>query len=99
MNAYPISFSVKATEDLDAIFDYVAKDSPAVAAQIVDRLVVFCNETLSEHPYIGVQANSLEKGLRSFNVSSYRVLYSVPNQSVLIRRIVHGSRDTKRLSL
>jgi len=99
MNAYPVSFSIRAVRDLDAIYDYIAADSPAAAEQIISRLETFCLETLSAHPYAGIEVSSLQEGLRSFNVSSYKVLYSVPKQSVMIKRIIHGSRDTQNLEL
>lgn len=99
MSAYPVSFTCEAVRDLDAIYDYIAKDSPGAAEQIINRLELFCTETLSHHPYAGKQANDLKKGLRTFTVSSYRVLYSVPNKSVMIKRIIHGSRDASLLKL
>ena len=99
MKHYPVTFTVRAIRDLDAIYDYIAEDSPAAADQIISRLEVFCNETLSAHPYIGLQVNDMQQGLRSFTVSAYRILYSVPNQSVMIKRIIHGSRDMKRVDL
>ena len=99
MNAYPVSFSIRAVRDLDAIYDYIAADSPTAAEKIISRLETFCFETLSAHPYAGIEVGSLQKGLRSFNVSAYRVLYSVPKQSVMIKRIIHGSRDTKSFDL
>ena len=99
MNAYPVSFSINAVRDLDAIYDYIAEDSPAAAEKIIGRLETFCLETLSAHPYAGIAVSDLQKGLRSFNVDSYRVLYSVPQQFVMIKRIIHGSRDTRNLEL
>lgn len=99
MKAYPVTFTVSAIRDLDAIYDYIAEDSPEAADKIINRLEVFCNETLSAHPYIGIQVDQIQKGLRSFSVSSYRVLYSVPKQSVMIKRVVHGSRNVKGLDV
>ena len=99
MKAYPVSFTFEAIRDLDAIYDYIANDSPHAAEQIINRLELFCTETLSNHPFAGKQAIDLKQGIRTFTVSSYRVLYSVPNKSVMIKRIIHGSRDVSRLKI
>lgn len=99
MKNYPVIFTVRAIRDLDAIYDYIAEDSPVAADQIISRLEVFCNETLSAHPYIGLQVNQMQQGLRSFTIGSYRILYSVPKQSVMIKRIIHGSRDMKIIDI
>lgn len=98
MSNYPVTFTVQAAQDLAEIYDYIAQESEPAASAVVTRLESFCNQTLAQFPHSGKPADHLRKGLRTFTVKSYLVLYSVPKQTVTIQRIVHGSRSTRGLS-
>jgi toxin ParE1/3/4 len=77
--------------DLDGIFAHIAKDSPAAAANVVDRIErVF--ERLSHFPESG-QKTDLE-GIRRLPITPYPylVLYEVTATEVVIHHIRHGAR-------
>ena len=47
-------FSRLAEQDLDEIFDYIARDKPVAASNFVERLRSECS-FLASHPEIGLQ--------------------------------------------
>lgn len=80
-----------ARNDLDAIWDYVAREArdegPAdgLIHAIPERLWL-----LVEHPRIGRVRDDLGVGLRSFPVGSHVIVYEVNGSDVSIPRIIHG---------
>ena len=89
----PVRISADAENDLDAIWLYIANDSPVSADQFLDRLVTTLTTTLSIAPLAGRTRDEFGVGLRSFPVESYIAFYRVRNEVVEIIRIIHGARD------
>jgi len=93
------SVSPQAESDLDDIWLYVAKQSGSmdVASRQIDSLAdrfLF----LARFPRAGrVRDLELGKGLRSFPVGEYVIVYCVEGDDVLILRVVHGRRELERL--
>ena len=89
----PVRISAEAEADLDAIWLYIANDSPINADRFLERLVTTLTTTLSTLPLAGRTREEFEAGLRSFPVESYIAFYRVRNNTVEIVRIIHGARD------
>jgi toxin ParE1/3/4 len=89
----PIRISAEAEADLDAIWDYIANDSPTNADRFLERLVTTLTTTLSTLPFAGRSRDEFEAGLRSFPVENYIAFYRVRKDTVEIVRIIHGARD------
>jgi toxin ParE1/3/4 len=51
---------------------------------------------LRNHPLAGSSQAELGQGIRCYVHRSHRIFYSIEDDLVLIRRIVHHSRDAKR---
>ncbi len=85
-----------AESDLDEIWLSIAGDSVARADKFIDdltdRFVL-----LASTPRAGRARPELAQGLRSFAFRKYVVFYSLADESVLIERVLHGSRDISRL--
>jgi toxin ParE1/3/4 len=86
----------EASEDLQAIFEYIAGDSPSNAASMIERILrslelleVFPHRTIVDPPY-AVQG----KPLRSLPVGSYVVYFSVNDETRIVQvlRVIHGAR-------
>lgn len=88
-----VQISAEAEADLDAIWDYIALDSPIDADRFLERLVATLTTTLSTLPLAGRARDEFEEGLRSFPVESYIAFYRVHDGQVQIVRIIHGARD------
>jgi toxin ParE1/3/4 len=89
----PVNVSEAAQRDLDDIWLYIAKDSPANADSFIDRLIDTATKVLSVIPRGGRICEELGEGIRSFPVESYIVFYKEADSSVDIVRILHGARD------
>ena len=89
----PVRISAEAEADLDAIWLYIANDSPINADRFLERLVTTLTTTLSTLPLAGRSREEFEAGLRSFTVESYIAFCRVRKDMVEIVRIIHGARD------
>jgi toxin ParE1/3/4 len=91
--------TAQAEADLDQIWNYIVKESGNIEiarrqiASITDRFYLLAN-----HPHLGrARDTDLGSGRRSFPIDRYVIIYRVENESVLILRVVHGSRDIEAL--
>jgi len=93
---HKIIWSPEAVADLTEIRDYVARDSEAYAAALVER-ILFSIDRLSDFPNLGQRVPELDDDfIRQLIVDRYRVIYRVRAQSVDLAAIVHGARDLPR---
>lgn len=92
-----VRWSLTAGNDLQDIEDFIARDSVLHAIAFVDR-VVESAETLLKNPRIGrVVPEFNREDLREVIFRSYRVVYLLQDDKIVILRVVHGSRDLAAL--
>jgi toxin ParE1/3/4 len=85
-----------AEQDLLDIWQYIALDNEQQATKFLSELrEKICN--LSLFPFSGIQRDDLHKGIFLIIHKKYSIFYIVKNESVLIARVLHGSRETKDL--
>ena len=88
-----VRFTRRATAQLGAIFDYIARDNPAAAAAVVARIEERATR-LSDFPHSGRPSG--EPGIRVVIATPYPYLiyYHVNAQrsEVQIIRVLHGAR-------
>src|SRR5689334_10018567 len=91
-------FSVtdSAQTDLNGIWNYVARDNPEAADRLLAEIYDACL-SLGEMPGIGRRREELARGLRSFAVGNYVILYRPLEEGVEIFRVLHGARNIKTL--
>jgi plasmid stabilization system protein ParE len=98
--AFRIILSPEAGGDLQAIYDYVAQDSPTNAAKLVGRLLdaieslaTFPHRTVAEH-----RSGKLRYPVRSLPVRPYVVYFRVidEEQAVRVLSVRHGARRKPR---
>jgi len=88
-----VRYTKRALAHLDEIFAYIARDNPAAARSVVERIqsVVL---VLAEQPYIG--RTTVSEGVRVLPITPYPYLlfYSVnpASQEVRILRVRHAAR-------
>lgn len=80
-------------EDVWGYMDLVNKQS---ANDFLDDLYEKINSLL-EMPFMGVKRNEYFDGVRVVFYQKYNIYYLVENKTILILRILHGSRDIKSL--
>jgi len=87
-----VVWSPVARADLDAIADYIAKDSPARAAVFVDRLIEAA-ERLAEFPRSGRLIPEIgDPDSREILLGPYRIMHHIEGDAVIVVAIVHGAR-------
>jgi toxin ParE1/3/4 len=85
--------------ELDEIWLWTAKESGSV--DIADRLIDSITERfflLARYPHMGrPRDDDLRRGLRSFPVGRYVIIYRAESEDVLISHIVAAARDIEPL--
>jgi toxin ParE1/3/4 len=90
--AHRLVWSQRAVQDLEAIAEYIAQDSPAYAAGIV-RTIINQTKTLSRFPRSGRKVPEFDdENIRELLAYSYRVIYRIQEEEVLIAAVIHGKR-------
>jgi toxin ParE1/3/4 len=87
-----VAWSEPAVADLVAIHNYIARDSPYYARRFVERLIAAA-EPLASFPQLGRTVPEGDGRHRELLVRSYRIIYRVEGEEILIVTVVHGSRN------
>lgn len=87
-----VSWSPDAVEDVEAIASYIAKDSPYYASSVVKKILA-AGAALDQFPHIGsIVPEISDPTMRERFVYSYRIIYRVLENNVLIVAVIHGRR-------
>jgi len=87
-----IRWSPEALEDIDAIAEWVNRDSPIHAASLVERFITAA-ESLARNADRGRKVPELQDfSCRELFVQSYRLIYRVDKTVILVLAVVHGRR-------
>jgi toxin ParE1/3/4 len=90
--ALRIAWSRRAAQDLENIAEFIAADSPAYAAAVV-RKILDRSRHLAQFPHSGRKVPEFDdENIRELVVYSYRVIYRLHSEQILISAIVHGKR-------
>jgi toxin ParE1/3/4 len=90
--AYRVEWSPRAVEDLEAIAQYIAADSSAYAAAVV-QTILGTTRKLSPFPFSGRVVPELgDESVREWFAYSYRIIYRIENDIVTVAAIIHGKR-------
>ena len=82
----------QARADLDAIWDYVAADSPHAADALLDRIGDILR-MLADNPRAGRERPELASSLRSFPAGNYIVFYVPKPDGIDVVRILNSYLD------
>ncbi len=89
---YRVSWSPTALDDVDAIAGYINRDSPAYTRAVVNKILDTARK-LETFPNAGRIVPELDdEQIREHFVYSYRIIYRIQNNDVLIVAVVHGRR-------
>jgi len=87
-----LRWSHRARADLKAIHDYIAKDSPTSAKDVV-RDILARTATLPDTPRVGRRVPELDDPeIREVPVQSWRVIYRLRGETVVMVTLVHRRR-------
>lgn len=95
---YSVRWSLEATEDLESIAEYIARDSEFYARSVVSKILAVSRK-ISEQPMIGRVVPEIDKKeIRERFVYSYRLVYKIQNSTITIVAIIHGKRLLENVS-
>ncbi len=83
-----------AASDLDEIFDWISRDNPRAAAELVRRIRARISRlAISGLSHVG--RLGLVEGTRELVEAPYIIVYMVdePSDEIVVLAIVHGTRD------
>lgn len=88
--------SEAAAGDIDSIYDWISRDNPRAAAELVRRIRARINRlAISGLQHVG--RLGLIEGTRELVEPPYIIVYVVdePSEEIIVLAIVHGARDRK----
>jgi len=78
---------------LDAIYDYIAQDSPEYGKRLVDRLTRR-SQQIAEFPYSGRRVPEYDiDQIREVIEGSYRIIYYIKPDQIDVLAVIHGSMN------
>ncbi len=78
---------------LDAIYDYIAQDSPEYAKRVVDRLTRRSRQ-IAEFPLSGRRVPEYDiDQIREIIEGSYRIIYYIKLDQIDVLAVIHGSMN------
>ncbi|MDW7680138.1 MAG: type II toxin-antitoxin system RelE/ParE family toxin [bacterium] len=89
---FRVVWSPEASDDLESIAEYIAKDSDAYARAVVTK-ILHVTRNIKKFPFIGrVVPEISNDNIRERFVYSYRVVYKIKEDTIIIVAIIHGKR-------
>jgi toxin ParE1/3/4 len=93
-----VDWSPEAVEDLESIADYISKDSEFYASSVVMKVLESAG-TIGKSPLIGRVVPELDdESIRERFIFSYRLIYRIAQERILIIAVVHGKRLLESIS-
>lgn len=95
--ARKVVWSHEAVADLNALAEYIERDSAFYAAGFVQE-ILDVSRSLNEFSSRGRIVPELRNAnIRELFVREYRLIYSIEEPRVVILGLIHGKRDLKKL--
>lgn len=87
-----VAWSHASLDDLEAIAEYIGRDSPFHAQRVLESLLEL-GEMIGENPMVGRRVPELKNDqVRERFLYSYRLIYEVGDGRVEVLAIIHGRR-------
>lgn len=87
-----VAWSPEAIEDLESIAEYIGRDSGFYARAVATKIVEMAR-SIGSLPRIGRVVPELgDEKIRECFVYSYRVVYRVEDNRILVVAVIHGKR-------
>jgi len=87
-----VEWSPEATEDLESIAGYIARDSEFYARAVVTEILAI-SRNIPEFPVIGrIVPEISDEHIRERLVYSYRLVYRIESRRILVVAVIHGKR-------
>lgn len=92
-----VYWTESALDDVRDITEFIARDSPAYAERLADRLVT-APRRLAALPRTGAIVPEFgQDAIREVVVRPYRIIYEIRGEDCFVVAVIHGSRELTRL--
>jgi toxin ParE1/3/4 len=82
-----------AEKHLDAIYSYIAQDSPEYAKRMVDRLTRR-SQQIAKFPFSGRRVPEYDADqIREVIEGSFRIIYYIKSDQIDVLAVIHGAMD------
>lgn len=89
-----VHWTETAEDHLDAIYAYIARDSPEYALRMVDRLTRR-SQQIAGFPLSGRKVPEYEmEQIREVIEGAYRIIYHIKPDQIDVLAVIHASQDT-----
>lgn len=89
---FKVVWSPEAIEDLEAIAEYIERDSEFYARAVVSKILDVARR-IKDFPKIGrIIPDIDDKNIRERFVYSYRLVYQIRGHQILIVAVIHGKK-------
>lgn len=89
---YRVTWSPEAVEDLESIAEYIERDSSFYAQSVVYKILEAARN-IKDFPLIGrILPEISNENIRERFIYSYRLVYEIKQQRILIVAVIHGKR-------
>lgn len=93
-----VKWSPEAVEDLESIADYISRDSDFYARAVVSEIISVAG-TLVDQPLMGRIVPEIgHPEIRERFVYSYRLVYKIKHEFIIVVAIIHGKRLLENIS-
>lgn len=93
-----VKWSPEATEDLESVAEYIARDSEFYARAVVTE-ILSVSRNIREFPLIGRVVPEIgDERIRERFIYSYRLVYRIEPERILIVAVIHGKRLIENVS-
>lgn len=91
---FKVEITISAERDLEALWDYIAEDSPRKAAGFISKLEKEAKSLVSfpERCPLIPENEMLGTRYRHLIVGKYRLVFRIEGKKVFLLRFVHGAR-------
>lgn len=91
-----VHWTATAGAHLDAIYAYIALDSPEYARRMIDRLTRR-SQQIGDFPYSGRRVPEYDVDLiREIIEGPYRIVYHIKPDQIDVLAVIHGAREVFR---
>ena len=89
---YRVTWSPEAVEDLESIAEYIERDSSFYAQSVVSKILE-ASRNIKDFPFIGRVVPEIgDENIRERFIYSYRLVYQIRQQRILVVAVIHGKR-------
>lgn len=90
--AQRVIWSIEALDDVDALAEFISRDSPVHARRVVEEILAI-GETLADQPKLGRMVPELgDDAVRERFLYSYRIIYEIRPRTIEVLAVIHGKR-------